>query len=168
MSERIHDAVEALRKKFGTSDPFDLVDALGIHFGYTNASKLKGYYAVQNRERFIRVNANLRESEQRIVLAHELGHDQRHRELARVHPLRDSSLYDMSSKFEHQANLYAAELLIPDQDVLDCIAEELDYLAMCRTLSIDPHLMAFKMFSMVQRGYHVNVPQNLDSRFLRG
>ena len=74
----------------------------------------------------------------------------------------------MSSKCEHQANLYAAELLITDRDVLDCIVEELDYLAMCPTLSIDPHLMAFKMFSMVQRGYHVNIPQNLDSCFLRG
>ena len=168
MSERILAAVDALRRKHGTSDPFELIDALGIHFGYTSALRLKGYYVVQNRERFIRVNANLREKERRVVAAHELGHDQQHRALARVHPLRDTSLYNMSSKWEHQANLFASELLIPDRDVLDCVSGEMDYLSMCRTLSVDPDLMAFKIYSMLQRGYHVDVPQNLDSGFLRG
>lgn len=168
MSERILAAVDALRKKHGTSDPIELIDALGIHFGYTSASQLKGYYVVQNRERFICVNKKLRKHEQRVVAAHELGHDQQHREIARVHPLRDTSLYSTTSKYEHQANIFAAELLILDQDVQDCIAEDMDYLSICSTLLVEPDLMAFKLFSMLQRGYNVNVPQNLDSRFLRG
>lgn len=168
MSERILTCVDALKKKYGTSDPFELIDALGIHFGYTAALRLKGYYVVQNRERFIRINANLSEQEKRMVAAHELGHDRQHRALARIHPLRDVSLYNMNSRYEHQANLFAAELLISDQDVLGCIAEDIDYLSMCRLFSVDPALMAFKMFSMLQRGYPINMPQNLDSRFLRG
>jgi len=168
MSERILAAVDALRKRHGTSDPFELIDALGIHFGYTSASRLKGYYVVQNRERFIRVNAKLRTREQRVVAAHELGHDQQHRDMARVHPLRDASLYSTTSKYEHQANIFAAELLITDQDVQDCIADDMDYLSICRTLSVEPDLMAFKLFSMLQRGHRINVPQNLDSLFLRG
>ncbi len=168
MSERILAAVDALRKKHGTSDPFELIDALGIHFGYTSAPRLKGYYVVQNRERFIRVNAKLRQREQRIVAAHELGHDQQHREIARVHSLRDAYLYNTTSRYEHQANIFAAELLISDQDVQDSMEEDLDYLSLCRDLYVEPDLMAFKLFSMLQRGHRINMPQGLNSSFLRG
>ncbi len=167
MISRIHAIVNSLRSKYGTSDPFELIDALGINLGYTGASRLKGYYVVQNRERFIRINSNLSVRDQYGVASHELGHDRLHQEIARVYPLRDISLFSMKSKCEHQANLFAAELLVMDQDVLDCMADEMDYMAMCRTLEIDPDLMAFKVYSMLQRGHRVNVPQNINSGFLK-
>ena len=44
----------------------------------------------------------------RIVCAHELGHDQLHRNMAKTTPIHEFMLYDMKSKPEYEANIVAA------------------------------------------------------------
>ncbi len=63
----------------------------------------------------------------------------------------------MADKTEYQANLFAAELLIDDEDVEELArSEEMDYFTMAHCLSTDPQLLAFKLFSMAKRGYKYN------------
>lgn len=168
MREYILREVERLKSKYHTDDPFALCKALNIDVSEnSDFTHLKGFYCVMNRQRFIVINANLSEHDKRIVCAHELGHDRLHRKMAAAAPLRDFSLYEMTSKPEYQANLFAAEMLICDKDVLDLAGSGMDYFSMCRALSYAPDLVAFKLFSMIQRGYTLNLPQNVNSRFLK-
>ena len=45
--------------------------------------------------------------------------------------------------------------------------EDMDYFRMCKELYVSPDLMSFKLFSMIQRGYRYNLPQGLNSTFLK-
>ncbi|MBR2742691.1 MAG: ImmA/IrrE family metallo-endopeptidase [Clostridia bacterium] len=166
MREYIVSEAHRLREKYKTDDPFLICEALGVDVRErADFKNLKGFYCVMNRRRFIVINANLNERDKRAVCAHELGHDRLHRELAASSVMRDFSLYDTSSKPEYQANLFAAELLISDSDVLSLADGGMDYFSMCRTLSYAPDLVAFKLYSMIQRGYALTLPQNVNSRF---
>ncbi len=55
-------------------------------------------------------NNSLDENMLRIVCAHELGHDQLHRNMAKTTPIHEFMLYDMKSKPEYEANIVAAEI----------------------------------------------------------
>ena len=167
MREYIFREVSRLKAKYQTRDPFIICRALNIDVRErADFKKLKGFYCVMNRQRFIVINANLSEHDKRIVCAHELGHDRLHRSLASAAVLRDFSLYEMTSKPEYQANLFAAEMLISDADVLSLAGSGTDYFSMCRELSYAPDLVAFKLYSMIQRGHALMLPQNLSSKFL--
>ena len=72
-----------LVKRCNTRDPFKIAEAIGVKVMFVdNFEKLKGVYRVIKRNRWIFINSNLSERMQRIVCAHELGHDQLHRHLA--------------------------------------------------------------------------------------
>lgn len=164
---------EALRcrKRCGSGDPYELLDALGVELRESEAygpHGLKGYCFFSKRTIFVVLNALLPEAERRIVAAHEAAHVVLHRELIEVAPMRDMTIYDMTSKTEYQANLFAAELLISDGEVEALTAEaDMDYFRMCAELSVSPDLMSFKLYSMISRGYNYCLPQNLNSTFLK-
>lgn len=167
MQDYILDEVHKLTKKHGTSDPFELIDALNINLLIRNSlDSLKGFYYTLSRERYIVINGKLNKRDQLLVAAHELGHDRLHRKLAKVSPLKDFAFYEVASHTEYEANMFASELLIPDEDVEECMDDDLDYLSMCRILGFNPQLVSFKLYGMMRRGYRINLPGNLDSRFL--
>jgi len=168
LREYILKEVTRLKTKYKTDDPFLIAEALNIDVREDPSfSSLKGFYCIMNRQRFIVINANLSPQEKRVVCAHELGHDRLHRKMASAAPLKDFALYEMTSKPEYQANIFAAEMLISDDDILTLARSDMDYFTMCRSLSYAPELVSFKLFSMVQRGHPINVPQNVNSRFLK-
>ena len=109
-------------KKYKTRDPFAIADALGIKVLFCDGfGPLKGMYRVVKRNRFIFINKDLDERMQRIVCAHELGHDQMHRNLAKGGALHEFTLYDMTTKPEYEANVVAADILLDDEEILDYI-----------------------------------------------
>lgn len=167
MQDYIWEQAHRLTKRYETRDPFKLIDALHIHLMTpNNLGGLKGFYYTLCRERYVVINGKMNERDQLLVSAHELGHDRLHRQLARVSPLKDFAFYEVTSHTEYEANLFASELLVSDEDVEECVKEGMDYLSMCRTLGFHPQLMAFKLYGMVRRGYHLNLSEGLDSRFL--
>lgn len=167
MKDYILEQARRLTKQYGTRDSFELIDALHIHLMIRdNLGGLKGFYYTQCRERYVVVNGGMNERDQLLVAAHELGHDRLHRQLARVSPLKDFAFYEVTSHTEYEANLFASELLVSDDDVEDCVEEGMDYLSMCRTLGFHPQLMAFKLYGMVQRGFQINLPEMPNGRFL--
>lgn len=160
---------ERIRRKYGTSDPFELIDASGVNLMLKSGlGKIKGFYYVVFRERYVVVNADLDEQEQTIVAAHELGHDRLHRRWAASAPLRDTSLYIETDRTEYEANVFAAELLIDDDDVVSCLEETDDFFGMCSLLGYPPAFVAFKLREMTRRGYGMRLPVLPDSRFLKG
>ena len=83
-------------------------------------------------------------------------------------PMKDSILYNMTDATEYEANLFAADLLLADEDIAKISQnEDLNYFGLCSTLDTTPELMSFKLYSLIQRGnYHYNMPMTIDSKFL--
>ena len=84
-AEQLSRVGEKLVKRCGSRDPFEIARQLGINVMLCeNFGSLKGMYRVIKRNRFIFLNNSLDENMLRIVCAHELGHDQLHRNMAKV------------------------------------------------------------------------------------
>ncbi len=116
---------EALRliEKHRTREPAQLAQELGIGIKYADIGTLKGFFTVILDQPFIVINQSLTESEARIVLAHELGHQILHEHLVQADGLRECILYDLSSKPEFEANLFAACLLLDEQVVSQAVKD---------------------------------------------
>ena len=93
----------------------------------------------------------------RIVLLHEIGHDQLHRKQATV--FQEFNLFDMTSNsMEYEANIFAAELLISDDDMTEqgergCTIEEA-----AAAIGVHAQVAMIKARSMQERGFAINVP----------
>ena len=113
------------------------------------------------------ISSFLSEEEKRIVAAHELGHVVLHRAQLKLAPMKDEYLYNMKDNTEYQANLFAADLLLED-DEIDKMSknEDLDYFGFCSSLYSSPELMSFKLYSLIQRGQAYHMPMELQSNFL--
>ncbi len=124
MSEilRIASLADGLCEKYGTHNPFDIAEAEGILLRFCpEFQTLRGMYKVILGQRFIFLNGNMKRREARQVLAHELGHDALHREMAKDTIVQDHFLLDMTLKPEYEANLFAAQLLYEDEKVLSLL-----------------------------------------------
>ncbi len=153
-----HDLIavgERLVKTYGTRDPFSIAESLGIivkecpDFG-----PLKGMYTIIKRNRFILLNNTLDDTAKRIVCAHEIGHDQLHRDLVKNGALKEFTLYDMKSTPEYEANIVCAELLLDTGEVLSHIYD--DHYTAAQIASImhtDINLVALKVAHLSSVGY---------------
>ncbi|NCB52251.1 MAG: ImmA/IrrE family metallo-endopeptidase [Clostridia bacterium] len=148
------------------------MDNLGVVVMFSrkySADGLKGYCLSSNRTIYVVINDFLCEAEKRVVAMHELGHVVLHRHMLQVTPMRDFELYGMQDKTEYEANLFAADCIIPDTD-LEMLAKngDEDYFDICKILCVNPDLLSFKLWSLIQRGYsNYNLPQNIKSGFLK-
>ena len=168
MSNYIYDKVGKLIKKYHTRNPFDILEQMNVVVKESsNYHNLKGYCLVSCKTTYVVINSQLSEPEKRIVAANELGHVVLHRSLMKLAPMMDSTIYDMISKTEYEANLFAADLLLSDTDIEEMSQnEDMDYFQMCQSLYVSPELVSFKLFSLTKRGRAYNMPLNLNSKFL--
>ncbi|KAF6628803.1 ImmA/IrrE family metallo-endopeptidase [Paenibacillus sp. EKM208P] len=102
--------IQKLVKKYGTNDPFEIAKGLNITVVYENLGKAtRGIYFRKLRRRFIVIHSGLSEEWQRVVCAHELGHDRLHPGLGRF--WLDENTFFNTGKYERQANTFAVKLL---------------------------------------------------------
>lgn len=117
----IKDTVLHLTKKYNTSNPFELANALKITVYYEELGSINGYYNNPLRMKQIHINSSLNKHDAEYTCAHELGH-------AVMHPnastpfLRSKTLLSVD-KLEIEANTFAVNLLISDK----LITEYRDY-----------------------------------------
>lgn len=149
---------DGLVRKYMTRDPFEIAEALGIHVFFDNQLKrLKGMYFVMKRNRYIYINSNLDERTQRIVCAHELGHDQLHRDIAKANGLQEFVLYDMSTRPEYEANIFASSILLDEKEMLELIYDyNYDAEQIARAMKSDINLVALKAAELSRKGYGLN------------
>ena len=156
-----------LVKRCGTRDPYRIAERIGIHIYEEDFGCLKGMYRVILRRRCIFINRNLDEDTHRIVCAHEIGHDRLHRDLAQGSGLQEFMLYDMTARPEYEANLVAAAILLPTDEVLDYIySYHYDAAQIARAMRTDVNLVALKIAALREQGYDLRKPEH-DSAFLK-
>lgn len=111
----VHSIVERTVNKHHTRSPYELADCMGITIQKCALGTIRGYYLKKFRIKQIILNCDLTESEERFVLAHELGHAIMHENLNTPF-LLENTLFS-KNKFEREANTFAVELLVPDSTI---------------------------------------------------
>jgi Zn-dependent peptidase ImmA (M78 family) len=165
--EYIQNVANKLIKKFDTRDPFQLCQAIGVEVFYADLGSLKGMYKYLKKNRFAVINENLDPFTKTLVCAHELGHDILHQNLARKVCLQEFILYDMKSRPEYEANLFASEILLPDDIILNLARDGYDIEQISKELCTDINLIALKVSSMNTRGYRFNNTIDAKCNFLK-
>ena len=123
---------------------------------YTGACK--GFFLSQSRMRSITINSDLPEPLQRVIAAHELGHAVLHRKEAGVSAFHDFALFDRTSAKEYEANVFAAELLLDDREVMERLREDRSFFGFAQSLRVPPELLDFKLRILKRKGYDVIDP----------
>ncbi len=113
----IETLIKKLLKINETNNPIKIAKNLGIQIIYEDLGSLNGYYNTVYRHKIIHINSNLTEQQQIFTAAHELGH-------ALLHPKTNTAFlkthtYMVINKFENEANEFAVNLLITDDDIKD-------------------------------------------------
>jgi Zn-dependent peptidase ImmA (M78 family) len=173
VADWIYKEVERVIRAHGTRDPFELLDcmdAITIMSDKYGRKGLKGYCYEDLRTKFAVINRRLNPYEQKVVAGHEAAHLIIHKDEILGSParmLKDFNIFDDSGKIEYQANLFAADFMLDDDDVLELVQDEHhDFFSTARELYIPPAFLTFKLYSMMRRGYDVRPPMELDSKFL--
>lgn len=162
----IYKKATALIKHTGTRDARKIADELGIKIYYENYDDLLGMYTCRWKQRMIFINNNLDDHMRQMVLAHEIGHDIFHRNLA-SHGLKEFELFDMKNTTEYEANIFGSHLLIDNDEVLALARDGYDIVQISSMLNSHINLLLIKMQEMNKMGYDFNVPYRPESNFLK-
>jgi len=158
MYDYISNAVAAVRRKTDAADPIELCRDLGILLRRpslgTMPGALKGFYTMHYRIKAITVNGDLPEAFQRTIIAHEIGHAELHASHG-YNEFHDGCMFDISSVMEKEANLFAAELLLKDEDILPVLSGDTTLTAAAAELLVPIELLDFKFRVMKSRGYRL-------------
>ena len=119
--------VAYLKRFYKTDDPFDVIAYKKILLLYEDLGSINGYYSLILRQKQIHINSNLPCFQQRFTGTHELGH-------AILHPKANTpfllaNTYQSVDRLEIEANKFAVEFLISDDDMWECMR--------CRGFSVE-------------------------------
>lgn len=167
----IVDAVKKMKRKYGESDPFRLCEAMGIIVRFEPMGKhedaIKGFFIYQNRICVITINSDLPLVIQRIIAAHELGHAVLHKKRGAC-AFHEVALYDESIACEKEANFFAAEYLLEDDEVFETLNRDTTFFTCASILRVPMELLDFKFRVMKWKGYKlIEPPISASSTFLK-
>lgn len=156
-----------LVKKFGTRNADRLAEELGVIVKPINFKNQKGVYKVIERNRFIFIKEALDPIMHNIVLLHELGHDSLHRKDAiTTGGFQEFNIFNMQNNWmEYEANLFAAQISLPDDELLEYITMGYDVAQIASAMYSDINLVALKISELNNQGYSFN-QQNYSNHFL--
>lgn len=122
MDER--DTVQNIVKKYKTRSPYELVSSMGIILHREELGSILGYYYKVCRIKHIVLNVDLEYMSplEKYVLSHELGHSIIHPD-ANTLFLRTYTFLSVD-RMEIQANKFAMELLVSDDDIQEYAIEQ--------------------------------------------
>ena len=114
--KKIKRLVNKYTRKYSTNDPYTLAGYLNIKVFFVPLGNIPGFYKYMKRHKCIFINSTIEDKHfQKFVMAHELGH-------ALMHPKENFYYLENFTNLkvvsaEAEANHFAAQLLIPDEQV---------------------------------------------------
>lgn len=144
-----------LVRKHGTRNADRLASEVGIIVVPRNFVKQRGVYKVIERNRYVFIKNDLEPVMHSIVLLHEIGHDTLHRkESVATGGFKEFNIFDMQDRrMEYEANVFAAQISLPDEEVLHYIYQGYDIGQIARFMRSDINLVALKADSLILQGY---------------
>ncbi len=121
--------VNTLVRKFGTRNPLEIAERTGCIIVRYPLEGVRGFYHYFQRNHIIYVDDRLPDHMILFVIAHELGHLFLHKKSNAI--FMDTRTHFVKSKYENEANLFAMNLLISDEDIeghLDYTTSQLSHL----------------------------------------
>ena len=109
--------VDKLVRKYKTRDPFEMIKGMNVILVLYPLEGVRGFYQYFQRNNIIYIDEALSDHDKMFVLAHEIGHMILHRKSNAI--FMDTRTHFITTKYENEANTFAAELLIPDSIILD-------------------------------------------------
>lgn len=139
----LRDIVLGLIELYGTNDVFELCDYLNIEIIKKQDLKFESYFSRNlYGDEFIYINDNIDIKKKRELIAHELGH-------AILHTGLDVAYYNNSllnkPQIEREANEFAAELLIRDEDLYSCFFDNQTIGGLAYCLEVTEDVVRYKM-----------------------
>ena len=166
-AKHIIETVDKLVRKYHTRDPYELCRLLGIKIHYYDLQKkLKGFFFYQSRQKNIVIDNNVNKILERILVAHELGHAVLHTKIAMMRGFQEMEVFDDKSIEENEANFFAAELLLEDEEVLECLSEHA-FFETATMLYVPAALLDYKFSLLHEKGQLVNLMYIRKSDFLK-
>lgn len=166
----ISDIVDSIKKSYDVRNLKELCRDLSIILMYSGMGKTenacKGFFLTYSKIKTITINTDLPELIQNIVLAHELGHAILHKN-ATSHLFHEFQLFDEVSTLEYEANIFAAEMLLDDDVVLEYLNENYSFFQVASKLNVPVELLDFKFKILKQKGYKLVSPINTKNTFLK-
>lgn len=140
-----------------------------IHIHYKDlGTALKAYYFYQSRIKNIVINSRSGIVVRRLLCAHELGHAILHDKLAAMRGFQELELFDMSVPAEYEANLFAAELIISDDELLELLNErDKSFFSIAKELYVPAELLDFKFRILKNKGLRIESPYIVQADFLK-
>lgn len=167
MTDRIRSLTDSLIRKYGTRDPFQIARRAGIRVKYINTKKQKGFCRIILNNPFIFISENMSEQMQRMTCAHELGHIFLHRRLLSGREfLLEYELFDIRNTTELEANIFAADLLIDEEELKERMEAGSDMVSAASAMDINVNLLMIRLIEMQKQGAVLTVPFTPDRKFL--
>lgn len=135
--------VNSLVKKHKTRNPFEIIKGMNVILVPVPLEGVRGFYQYFQRNNIIYIDDSLPEHEQILVCAHELGHMLLHKKANAL--FMDTYTGFNTTKYEKEADLFAMELLVPDQVFLEYQEFTTDQIA--RALGYDEELIKLRLKS---------------------
>ena len=157
-----------LTNELGTNDPHKIARELGIEVIPLSFKKQRGAYKVLMRNSFNFIKDDLHPVMERIVMLHEIGHDALHREEAvKAGGFKEFNIFDMrQSRMEYEANIFASQISLPDDEILEYIENGYDIQQIARAMHSDINLVALKTDTLIAQGYRFR-HQEYRNQFLK-
>ena len=171
-SKCIRDTVNKVKSKYQETDPFRLAAAMHILVQKMPMGNFptccKGFCMTESRKTCIVINCDLPDIIQQIILIHEIGHAVLHQRTMQVKCFHDFELFDGVSQCEYEANCFAADYLLEDEDVLEKLNANMSFFQAASELQVPPELLDFKFRMMKRNGVQiVDSPITANSNFLK-
>lgn len=138
--------VNRLVRFYKTRDPFEIIKGMNIILVNYPLEGVRGFYQYFQRNNIIYLDEKLSDSERRFVLAHELGHMILHKKSNAI--FMDTRTQFNTSKYEQEANLFAMELLLPDQILTDYITDGFSVEQISRITGYYKSLVELRIFNI--------------------
>lgn len=168
---KISDTVNSIKNKYRETDPFKLCEEMSIILmpkcWGTDEDCIKGFFVTQNKCKLIAYNSDLPEPMQNMIIFHEIGHSVLHSD-RNASGFSDVLMFDKNSVTENEANLFAAEYMLSDEEVLEVLDENITFFTAAAMLNVPYELLDFKFRIMKWKGYPIkDAPVISRSNFLK-
>lgn len=161
---------KAIKEKYDETDPERLAEQMKILVSREPMGLFegccKGFFLVHRRKKHITINGDLPDVLQKVVLAHELGHCVLHSGSSSA-AFHEVILFDTADQKEYEANVFASELLLPDEAVLEVLNDDMFFFQAAKALYVPSELLDFKFRILKRRGYKVESPITANGDFLK-
>ena len=146
MREDIKTVVNKLIKKYKTNNIYELIRSLDISIFELPFDEEIGMYRFIKNNKIIIVSEGLQEKTKRFILAHELGHAVLHRK-ENCFYLKHNTLAKTST-YEIEANKFASELLINDDELKECAGNNFNTEQLACYFEVPIELVEYKFKSI--------------------